>query len=82
MQFEGEDESGDVVVFTVTDIADGKVLLMATILMPDKGSCLRQKLWRFAQPIKKKFNINMSTVLVDTIIIDVLIHHSCVFAQS
>ena len=27
MQFEGEDESGDLVVFTVTDIADGKVVV-------------------------------------------------------
>lgn len=27
MQFEGEDESGDVVLYTVTDIADGKVIV-------------------------------------------------------
>ena len=27
MQFEGEDESGEVIVFTVTDVADGKVVV-------------------------------------------------------
>jgi FKBP-type peptidyl-prolyl cis-trans isomerase SlyD len=27
MQFEGEDETGDVVLYTVTDIADGKVVV-------------------------------------------------------
>ena len=27
MQFEGEDESGEVVVFTVTEVADGKVVV-------------------------------------------------------
>lgn len=27
MQFEGEDESGDVILYTITDIADGKVVV-------------------------------------------------------
>jgi FKBP-type peptidyl-prolyl cis-trans isomerase SlyD len=27
MQFEGEDESGDVILYTITDVADGKVVV-------------------------------------------------------